>query len=392
VAVSRRKIIISGGGIAGLTAALCLAKNKNRVEVHERAITFDKLGAGIQISPNALHVFDSLGLGKEIRSASDAPNSIVMMNAKSGKQLASIPLGIAFEDKYEAPYLVIHRSDLQDILLSACKNHPEITINMGCEIVDAVSHPNGITAMVKKEYDISEVIADILVAADGIHSNIRTNSLDLPEANYSGKIAWRALIPAQMIDNNTALNNTMAWLGAKAHVVTYPVRKKTFLNVIAVTQEKTANDFAEIFGSVLQKKFFDWDDEIADLFLKANEWTGWPLYEMALPNKMAHGNIASIGDASHAMLPFAAQGAAQAIEDAHVLAYGLSAEKDIETALEKFEKARLPRVREIMKTANRNGRIYHLSGIMAASRNFVLGTLSGEKLLQQQDWIYRWKP
>lgn len=385
------KIFISGAGIAGLTAALCLAKQGHRVEVFERMPVLQEHGAGIQISPNAFHVLNSLGLGKHLREQSEMPNAIFMMNAKTGQAITTLPLGLEFEDKYSAPYLVLHRADLQKILLDACEENAKINIHYGQEVVDATSHMNGVTALVKSN-EIHEKIADILIGADGVHSQIRKHALGLPQAVHSGRTAWRTVISNPKLDDNRALNNTMVWLGSKAHAVTYPMRNKSALNVIAVTQEKETQKTQGIKSEELYRKFSHWDESFSNIFSEKTIWTGWPLFETPMPKKMASGHIALIGDAAHAMLPFAAQGAAQAIEDAYVLASSLSNEQTIEAALLHFEKVRLPRVREITKTASRNGRIYHLSGIMAASRNLVLSKLSGEKLLQQQDWIYRWKP
>jgi salicylate hydroxylase len=392
MAVKRRKILVSGGGIAGLTAALCLAKYNNNIEVHERAQRFDKLGAGIQISPNAFHVLKWLDLGKEIRLAADEPNSILMMNASTGEMLAELPLGFDFENKYEAPYLVLHRSTLHDILLKACHEHPDIDIRMGSEIIDAASHPNGVTALIRTDKKQQERVVDVLVAADGIHSQLRVDALDLPKAQYSGKIAWRTLIPAQAVEDNRLLNNTVARLGPGAHVVSYPVEKKQFLNIIAVTQEKNADETQGRTVSNLSSHFTHWHEDIKTLIANSDDWTAWPLYEMALPTRLAENKVAMIGDAAHAMLPFAAQGAAQAVEDAFVLAHCLNEHNDTENALNVFQQARLPRVREVMKTARTNGRIYHMSGIMAFARNLILKKTSGKKLLQKQDWIYRWKP
>lgn len=390
--MNRRKILINGGGIAGLTAALCLAKANNRVEVFERAQVIEPVGAGIQVSPNAFHVLNGLGLGRELLSMGDVPNSILMMNAQNGSQLASIPLGFHVQDKYDAPYIVIHRGDLQAILLKACEAHIDISITYGAEIEDAAIHQNGVTAIVKSEDTISEVVGDLLIGADGVQSTVRNFIMELDKAKYSGKTAWRALIPEQEISTPNVLSNTMVWLGSKAHAVTYPIRNASTLNVIAVTQEPETVNTANHTKAELKKKFSHWDSGFKKYLECDVEWLGWPLYETRSMNKMVDKNVVLIGDAAHAMLPFAAQGAAQAIEDAHVLSDCLSKTDNIDIALNNFEKQRVPRVKRISKTARTNGNIYHLSGLAAAARNFGLSKISGDKLLQKQDWIYRWKP
>lgn len=390
--MTRYKIIVSGGGIAGLTAALCLANSGHRVHVFERSATPSAFGAGIQISPNAFHVLKTLGLSNKLLSAGTAPSAIMMMNAMNGKNLARLPLGFDIEDTYGAPYLVLHRADLQNILFEACDAHPDITITHGAKIIDAAIHENGATVMIEKEDSTNEHLCDILIGADGIHSCVRHDILDLPKAVYTGKIAWRALIPANQVQLLGAMSDTYVWLGSKAHAVTYPIRNGDYLNIIAVTQEQDEATAKEISKEKLQNKFAHWSEDFKALLELDADWSGWPLYETKHIHCMAERSVALIGDAAHAMLPFAAQGAAQAIEDAAVLSQCISSGINKEDALKAFEAQRLPRVKRVVKTARRNGQIYHLSGIPALARNLGISNIAGEKLLAKQDWIYRWKP
>ena len=390
--MTRRKILINGGGIAGLTAALCLAKAGNDVCVFERTPVLEPFGAGLQISPNAFHVLSDLGLGEELLRLGNIPHAIIMMNATKGSRLARIPLGFDIQDKYDAHYIVIHRADLQDILLTACEEHPDISINYDEEVTDAAIHKNGITALIQSTGKIREEVGDLLIGADGVRSRVRSDILQLDNAHYSGKTAWRSLIPSANVKMTEALSNTVVWLGPKAHAVTYPVRGGEYLNVIAVTHEENADHTVLTSRKELKEKFSHWSSDFTNLLTFDVEWTGWPLYEMSHIHTMTGTGIALIGDAAHAMLPFAAQGAAQAIEDAQVLSQSLVEFEDIQTALKQFEQLRLPRVARVLKTARSNGRIYHLTGIPAAIRNLGLRNISGEKLLLKQDWIYRWKP
>ncbi len=390
--IARRKILIAGGGIGGLAAALCLAKAGHRVDVFERTASLQPIGAGIQISPNAFHILSALGLSDELLELGTAPEAIIMMNAMTGKQLSRLPLGFDIQDTYDAPYIVIHRADLQNILFEACDQHPDISISFGAEIIDAAIHENGATAMIQSGSQPSEHLCDILIGADGIHSRVRHDILELPKAVYSGKIAWRALVPANDVKMPNAMNNTFGWLGPKAHVVTYPVRNGEFLNLVAVTQEADQSKAKDISKAKLQESFSHWCDDFQSLLELEADWSGWPLYETRDIRVMAHRSVALIGDAAHSMLPFAAQGAAQAIEDAHVLTQCLSTIDDKENALKAFEAKRLPRVQRVVRTARRNGQIYHLSGIPAMVRNLGLSKISGKNLLAKQDWIYSWKP
>lgn len=389
--MTRHKIIISGGGIAGLTAALCLAKAGNRVDVFERASAPSAFGAGLQLSPNAYHVFKKLRLSAKLLAIGSAPSAILMMNAMNGKNLTRLPLGFDIEDSHGAPYIVVHRADLQKMLFEACNEHPDISITFGAEIIDAAIHENGATVMIGSAQQTNEKLCDILVGADGINSCVRNNILGLPKAVYTGKIAWRALVSASDIKLPETMSNTLVWLGPKAHAVTYPVHNGETLNIIAVTRERDQTKANEISKDMLLEKFSHWCEDFKNMLAIDAQWTGWPLYETGDITLMAEKNVALIGDAAHAMLPFAAQGAAQAIEDAAVLAQCLSSDMGRQEALIKFESQRLPRVKRVVKTARRNGQIYHLSGVSASARNLVLSKVPGKKLLQKQDWIYSWK-
>ena len=227
--MTRHKIIISGGGIAGFTAALCLAKAGHRVDIFERSSAPSELGAGIQISPNAFHILRKLGLSEKLLNAGMAPTAIMIMNAMNGKNLARLPLGFDIEDTHGAPYIVIHRADLQNILFEACNAHADISIRFGAKMIDAAIHENGATVMIETQGQTSEHLCDILIGADGIHSSVRHDILDLPEAVYTGKIAWRALVPANEVRLSGVMSDTYGWLGPKAHAVTYPIRNGEYL-------------------------------------------------------------------------------------------------------------------------------------------------------------------
>ncbi len=389
--MTRHKIIISGGGIAGFTSALCLAKAGHRVDIFERASAPSALGAGIQISPNAFHILRKLGLSAKLLDAGTAPSAIMMMNAMNGKNLARLPLGFDIEDTHEAPYIVIHRADLQNILFEACNAHADISISFNAKMIDAAVHENGATVMVEASSQTNEHLCDILIGADGIHSCVRHDILDLPKAVYTGKIAWRALVPANEVRLSGVMSDTYGWLGPKAHAVTYPIRNGEYLNIVAVTQEKDKTEAKEISKEKLQDVFSHWCDDFKLLLETDADWSGWPLYETRDITLMAEKSVALIGDAAHAMLPFAAQGAAQAIEDAEVLTQCLSSTMEKEEALKKFESLRLPRVKRVVRTARKNGQIYHLSGVSASLRNLAMSKISGKKLLAKQDWIYSWK-
>ncbi len=387
----RRTVLINGAGIAGLTAALSLAQVNHRVEIFEQAEGFELVGAGIQVSPNALDVLAGLGLERRLKELGFAPDGIRMHDGLSGKLLSVIPLGQQYLARFGHPYLVIHRADLQNVLFAACKDHPEISVQFGQSVVDVAAHANGVTALVQKEADMSEASGRLLVAADGIWSRIRTECLGLPAPLYSGMTAFRALIPGRQFDPGPIHANTMVWLGPGAHVVTYPVRGGTYINVVAVAQEQSNRQKDHVNTAELEVKFGGWSSAVTGLFEKKARWSSWPLFEAQKVSKLAFGPIALIGDAAHAMLPFAAQGAAMAIEDAAVLSSALARYPDVIEGVRDYERRRLDRVNKVIKASRGNGQIYHMGKMGIPFRNLVMQLTTGRKLLARQAWIYDWR-
>lgn len=391
MAKERRTILISGGGIAGLTAALALAQTGHRIEVLERSAKFESVGAGIQISPNAFRVLADLGLEGQLKTIATVPDSIQLKHAYSGKQLAEIPLGPEATSKYGVPYLVIHRADLQDILVKACKEQPEIVLHMASETIDVAAHKNGVTALVRQPKRVNEMVGKALVVADGVGSRVRKEAMGLKPPVYSGTTAWRALVPIDAAKNGSSRENTHLWLGPDTHAVTYPVRSNRYLNVVAFTKQEfpDKSDWASV--ALLKAQFENWHEDFTALFKAKVRWSTWPVYETDSINPMMSGPVVAIGDAAHAMLPYAAQGAAMAIEDAVVLARQIGSHDQIELAFEAYQRERLPRIKRTMRLARSNGTIYHLKEPFSSCRDFALKFVSGSRLLDRQDWLYDWQ-
>ncbi len=349
------------------------------------------LGAGLQLSPNAMHVLNSLGLGRWITEAASTPQSIEIANGITGKKLTSLPLGERVKATFGAPYAVIHRADLQNILFNACKNDPNIEIHFSSEVVEMAPHANGVTTMIRQDQDVNELQAKGLIVADGVWSNLRTEVIGLEPPESSGKIAWRALIPVQDKEQE---NTTCVWFGPKSHVVSYPVRGGEYQNYVVITDGPNAssNKTITIDAEELKSRFDGWNGDFLSIFEKQARWTGWPLFETPKVKRMAYGPVAIIGDAAHAMLPFAAQGAAMAIEDAAVLAKQIDIHENAHDAFAAFEKERIPRVSKVLKTARANGRIYHLSGIRSEFRDLGMWLTPARLLSARQNWIYGWRP
>ncbi|MGH6926399.1 MAG: FAD-dependent monooxygenase [Propylenella sp.] len=372
------RIAVAGAGIAGLSSAIALAARSFSVEVFERAADLEEVGAGIQLSPNATSVLKRLGVLGDLAEALVEPRAIEILDARNGALLAKIPLGETARQRYGAPYCLIHRADLQAGLLAAARRSPAIGLRLGAEVGAPGASADGVMFTVAGE----ERRADVLVAADGLRSSIRTGHFGHPGAEPLGRTAWRATLSAQDIPNQIPRDVTRLWLGPGGHLVHYPVRGGKELNVVAIAGGES--------GAAPPKKPFS--REARRLIDAVLRWTPWPLYGVDATRAWVRGRVALTGDAAHAMAPSAAQGGAQAIEDAWVLASALARwPDDPSAALRAYERARRPRVEKIAREALRNLAVYNLGGLPAAARNIVLGAMSPERLLSPLDWLYGWK-
>ncbi len=219
-----RTILIAGGGIAGLTAALALARKGFRAVVFEQSQKLEPIGAGIQLSPNAMHVLLGLGLGDALRPHVVSPAEIRIRKASTGNDIVRVPLGSYAQQRYGAPYWMIHRGDLQAVLLDAVRALPDVRLTLGGEVQDYVVHANGVTAQVRFEAKTGEERCVGLIGADGLWSTIRERLGYSDPPHFRKRTAWRAVIPADVVDNDAREASINLWLGRHAHLVHYPIR------------------------------------------------------------------------------------------------------------------------------------------------------------------------
>jgi len=371
------EIAIAGAGIAGLTAAIALSRRGFSVTIHERAQVLTDIGAGIQLAPNAMTVLERLGLASSLAADTVEPRALVIRDGPSGRKLTAIPLGGAARRRYGAPYCVIHRADLQRILSQAADADANIQLNLGAEIADVRQDGNRVVIALGDD----TLSTDILIAADGIHSAIRTGALALPPAGPPVRHAWRTAVQADDLPAAIERDATGLWLAPDGHLVHYPVRAGSQINLVLVA----ANDRTAP-GKLLNRLAAP----ASGLAAMPMDWIGWPLRAVDPAGRWARGRIALIGDAAHAMLPTAAQGGAQAIEDAYVLADCLAATPDQPAiALQRYERRRKTRVRRVAGEAQRNATIYGLGGLAATARNAAIALLPGPMHLHRLDWLYR---
>jgi salicylate hydroxylase len=390
-------MIVAGAGIGGLTAALALAKRGFSVSVIERAAELQEVGAGIQLSPNVTAVLAELGVGPLLTPKVFSPEGLRIFSAISGGEVTTIPLGAAAEARFGGAFWTVHRADLQGALAALARSTPLITLELDAELRSADSHPGGITVRAVINGRERALEGCGLIGADGVHSAVRTRLLDGPIARYTGKMAFRAVIP---IDETPQELRTYAglWLSPHAHLVHYPVRAGRELNLVAIVDGDWQDEgwSAPAVREEVMRSFSHLSDtrwpEMARALVSAPEtWTKWALRGVNPRGPWTGGVVTLLGDAAHAMLPFAAQGACMAIEDAVVLAKCLSDLPDVGEAMRTYEKIRKPRAAAIADLAALNGRGYHLGPALGRLRDLALKAAGGRRILERQAWVYEWR-
>jgi salicylate hydroxylase len=386
MAGSGRTIYIAGAGIAGLSLALALAKFGASVVVLERAPAVQEFGAGLQVGPNARRVLDRMGLERMVAARSFEPSGLDVYPFRAAKPVTTLTLGRAVAERFGAPYAVMHRADLADILFRACKRFANIDMLFGVRGFDAEPHARGVSVSVEEaDGRTRSGRAFALVGADGVHSHTRTALMQGAEARYSGYVAWRATLPLDALGETIATDRVSVMMAPGYHAVCYPLPYRRRLNVVLLAREKTPDAAARtptLPWSLLRSPRFD-----ALMAAAADGWSAWPLLSVAAA-RWHEGGIGLIGDAAHAMLPFQAQGAAMAIEDAAVLAPLLTTEPDAAIAFSRYAAARQPRVVRVVRQSAANGRIFHMEWPFSLARDAVLALGGGRAHLRRLAWLY----
>ena len=385
-------MLVVGGGIGGLAAALACARVGVDVALLERASAFTEVGAGVQLGPNVVKLLDAWGLQDALAAVAAFPSRLQVRSALTGAELGVLRLGERSVQQYGARYATIHRADLQALLLEAAQRQDGVRLHLASEFDRFEQDGAGVTVHTS---DGRALQADLLVGADGLWSRVRQQLLHDGAPLATGQLAYRAMVVQRTLPERLRSQQVTAWLGPHMHLVQYPVRGGEWLNVVAIVHDRVRHDLDSWDHSAnaaqLRLSLRDVCPPLRELVHAIEHWRLWGLSirpPMRGANEQAQGRVALLGDAAHPMVPFLAQGAGMAIEDAQALSTAMTgAAPDLPAALQSYAQARWQRNARVQAGALRNGRIFHATGPVRWGRDAAMKLL-GERLLDLP-WLYR---
>jgi salicylate hydroxylase len=387
-----KRIAIAGAGIAGLTTALSLLQRGWKVDVYEQASQLAEVGAGLQISPNGTRVLQSLGLEPALQAVVCQAKGKEIRMWNTGQRWKLFDLGDDCLQRFGAPYWMVHRGDLHKILLEAFNERSDVPVKLNARVVSAQSTSTGASFVLQ---DGSQHHAHGLIAADGVHSILREKLLGEDKAQFTGLLAWRGLVSVHTISAHLQAQVGTNWVGPGAHVITYPVRGGQLMNVVGIiekegwqgeswTERGTHEELLQDFGH--------WHADVCELMRKIEQPFKWALLGRSPQKGWAQGAICLVGDSAHPTLPFLAQGANMAIEDAAVMARCLSAQDTAEKGFAQFENVRWQRTADIVNRSSDNAKRFHNPQLSDAAKavDYVSTEWEPEKVRRRYDWMFEY--
>ena len=382
-------ILIAGGGIGGLAAAIGLAQKGQRSLVLERAPELGEIGAGIQLGPNAFHAFDYLGVGDEARALAVYVDNLRLMDAIDGTEITRIPLDEAFRARFRNPYAVIHRGDLHGVFLRACREHPLVELRTSAQVMDYQQDGSSVTVTLASG---DTVKGRMLIGADGLWSNVRKRVVGDGAPRVSGHTTYRSVIPTEDMPEDLRWNAATLWAGPKCHIVHYPLKGWKLFNLVVTYHNDAPSPEAgiSVTHDEVRKGFEHVAPVARQIIDRGQSWKRWVLCDRDPVANWVDGRVGLLGDAAHPMLQYFAQGACMAMEDAVALAHCMSSQPDdAEKALQVYQDMRKLRTARVQLQSREIGQhVYHPGGAHAQLRNAVMRAKTPEEWYDIVAWLY----
>lgn len=382
-------VLVAGGGIGGIAAALALARRGFAVTVLEQASQLGEIGAGLQVGPNGFAAFSALGIGEFARSRAVYTDEMVMHDALDEYVVGRIPTGEAFRARFGNPYAVIHRADVHDALLDGARAAGRIELLTSTQVQRIEQDEEGVTAIDAKGGRHRGVA---LIGADGVKSAVRRQYVG-DEARVSGHVVYRAVVDKQDFPANLQWNAASIWVGPNCHLVHYPLRGGAQYNVVVTFHSREREEWGVRIGSrdEVQSYFDGICAKARQLIDLPKDWTRWATADREPIAQWNFGKVTLLGDAAHATLQYMAQGACMAVEDAVTLGEALRVhDDDFATAFEHYQRSRVARTARIVLSSREMGRIYHAKGVERLVRNELWKDRSPERYYDAMEWLFSW--
>jgi 3-hydroxybenzoate 6-monooxygenase len=385
-----RRVLVIGGGIGGLAAALALARQGIRVQLLEQAAEIREIGAGIQLAANAFDALDALGVGEAARRRAVFTDYMKLMDALDAKEVVRIDVGAPYRARFGNPYAVIHRADIHLSILEAVLDHPLIQFRTNTQVCALDQDASGATVI---DQHGERYRADAVIGCDGVKSAVR-QALIGDEHRVTGHVVYRAVVEVDNMPKDLQINAPVVWAGPHCHLVHYPLRGGRQYNLVVTFHSRDKEEWGVREGSKEEVlSYFDGIHPLPHQMLdRPTSWKRWATADREPVERWSYGRATVLGDAAHPMTQYLAQGACQALEDAVTLGAAVAAtDGDFEAAFAIYEKVRIPRTARVLYSARETGRIYHAKGVERLVRNSLWVVRTQEQFYDALHWLHGWR-